>query len=131
MTTSNNLTLCQNNLLTEWAQNGRLFVNYTKERKGWEAGWTVLYMVYNVNSVTQSCYRTFNEFGVGVYEQVIAEDPSTLIDNFIYSFGDIYDSLRDVLILLAGNSRGQSNLPYEAGFGLGNALYLVISPTRP
>lgn len=29
MTTSNNLTLCQHNLLTGWAENGRLFKNYT------------------------------------------------------------------------------------------------------
>jgi hypothetical protein len=68
MTTSNNLTLCQQNLLTKWAENGRLFVNYTLEREGWEAGWTVLYMTYNINTVTQSCYRTFNEFGTGIVE---------------------------------------------------------------
>jgi len=88
-------------------------------------------MVYNVNSITQSCYRTFNEFGVGIYTTVSAQDPSTLINNFIYSFGDIYDSLRDVIILLSSNSRGYTNLPYEAGYGLGNAFYVFINPTPP
>ena len=85
-------------------------------------------MVYNVNSITQSCYRTFNEFGLGIYASVSSKDQSALINNFIYSFGDIYDSLRDAIILLTANARGYTNLPYEAGYGLGNAFYVFINP---
>jgi hypothetical protein len=48
--------------------------------------------------------------------------------NVIYSFGDIYDAVRDVIIFMASDSRGVYNMPYDAGYAIGTSIYLVIRP---
>jgi len=83
-------------------------------------------MIYNINSITQACFLTYEEVQNGVYKYSISIDPKTLIDNSIYQFGNIYDSIRDVYLYFTDDSRGVYNLPYDAGYGLGYAIYLVF-----
>lgn len=45
--------------------------------------------------------------------------PSAIIDNVVYNFGDIFDSVRDTILFVSSSSRGQYNIPYDAGYGIG------------
>jgi hypothetical protein len=91
-------------------------------------GWTILDMTYNIDPITQACYRTFEEFGLGLDKQAKLLYPDTVINNVVFQFGNIFDSVRDVLLFMVGDSRGEFNLPYDAGYGLGNAIHLVMLP---
>lgn len=62
------------------------------------------------------------------YGNLLLLDARTIIDNVIYQFGNIFDSVRDVILFFTDNSRGEFNLPYDAGYGLGNAMYLLLKP---
>ena len=48
--------------------------------------------------------------------------------NFVYNFGHIFDSFRDVWLFLTEDPRGQTTNVYDAGFSLGWASYLIITP---
>ena len=45
--------------------------------------------------------------------------PSAVIDNFVFNFGDIFDALRDTVLYFSTSSRGEYNVPYDAGYGVG------------
>lgn len=54
------------------------------------------------------------------------------MDNFVFNFGDIFDSIRDTILFFRSSSRGQFSVPYDAGYGLGYAVYEVMQPpTKP
>jgi hypothetical protein len=48
----------------------------------------------------------------------------------IFQFGNIFDALRDVLLFVNDDDRGEYDLPYDAGYGLGTATYLVLKPKK-
>jgi hypothetical protein len=104
-------------------------LNSTLELKLFDVGWAFLDAVYNIDSITESCYRAVKESGNGFYTMATQLDPRTVIENVIFNFGDMYDSMRDVVLFLSDNSRGEFHLPYDAGLGLGNAVYLVLEPS--
>ena len=56
--------------------------------------------------------------------------PKIAMDNFIYKFGDIFDAIRDVILFLTADDRGEYNLPSDAGYGLGTAIYLILNPSQ-
>jgi hypothetical protein len=120
--------ICQDRLVNKWDGNGIKMWNSTLEGHLFEAGWAALDAIYNVDPITQACYRSFKEFGIGFYANLLLLDPRTVIDNVVYQFGNIFDSLRDVMLFFTDDSRGEFNLPYDAGYGLGNALYLLLKP---
>ena len=118
--------MCQKKLVDNWGNNLPKLANYTKAWQGFKVGWVILDMLYSVDTITESCTRAGIEsgFGFDAYYQQLS--PKTVINNFIYRFGDIFDSLRDVILFLTDDNRGVYNLPYEAGYGLGTAVYYVI-----
>jgi len=106
-----------------------MILNYTFTGQFFKVIDSMLDMVYNIDPITQYCYRSFEEVGVSAYNNALLLDPSTLINNVIYQFGNIFDSVRDVVLFFTDNSRGVFNLPYDAGYGLGNAVFLVLRPS--
>ena len=123
-----NLTTCQKKVITTWGNNAKLALNYTKSKNLWKAGWALLYMMYNIDSVTNSCLRSFEECGLGLYKYGTLLTPDTIIHNVIFNFGDIYDAIRDVILFMQGDSRGMYNLPYDAGYGIGYSIFMVMDP---
>ena len=93
-----------------------------------KVGWNVLDMVYNIDPITITCYQSFKEVGVNFYSKILLLDPSTFINNVIFNFGDIFDSIRDVILFFTDDDRGDYNIPYDAGYGLGTAIHLVLKP---
>jgi hypothetical protein len=48
--------------------------------------------------------------------------------NGIYNFGHIFDALRDAYLFVREDPRGQVTNVYDAGFSVGWATYLIITP---
>ena len=48
--------------------------------------------------------------------------------NVVYNFGDIFDAGREFALFFMEDPRGTANSVYDAGFNLGTALYLLITP---
>ena len=95
-----------------------------------KAGWRFLDMLYNVDPITQACYTSFKEAGINFYGHLLLTSPRALLNNIIYNFGDIFDAFRDVILFVNDDPRGEYNVPYDAGFGLGTAIYLAIQPAK-
>ena len=124
------MTICQKKVIQKWGNNAKLIANYTKSKMYWNVGWALLDMTYNINPITQSCYRGFSECGLGLYGYAVELDPKTVINNIVFNFGDIFDAIRDVILFMTDDARGEFNLPYDAGYGIGTALYLVLKPVK-
>ena len=92
------------------------------------AGFTLLDMIYNTHNITVSCYTGFAEMGRGLSYYVTQLAPSIVMDNTVYNFGNIFDALRDVVLFLVSSPRGEFNLPYEAGYAAGAAIYQIMMP---
>ena len=102
--------------------------NNTLDGNYFKIGWAFLDMLYNVDPITQSCYRSFKEVGVSVYTNAEMLDPKTFIDNMTFSFGKIFDAIRDTILFFKQDQRGEYNVPYDAGYGLGTAVFLMFKP---
>ena len=87
-------------------------------------------MVYNIDPITNACYRSGEEIFYTSYAYVQTIDPKVIIDNTIYNFGDIFDAIRDTYLYFINDDRGVINLPYDAGLGIGTAIYLVFKPAQ-
>ena len=85
-------------------------------------------MIYNVDIITQACYRTSFEFGYGLYDYGNRLDIRTGIDNVIFQFGNVYDAVRDTILFFIDDDRGEFDLPCDAGRGIGTAIFLLIIP---
>lgn len=48
--------------------------------------------------------------------------------NFVYNFGHMFDSFRDVYLFLAEDPRGKIDNVSRAGYSLGQALFFFITP---
>ena len=48
--------------------------------------------------------------------------------NSIYNFGHIFDALRDAYLFVVQDPRGQVQNVYDAGYSLGWASYMLITP---
>jgi hypothetical protein len=126
--TTQNMTQCESILINKLDGNALKIANATVQLQFFKAGWAFLDMVYNVDPITQTCYRSVSEVVNGIIVNYNALEPRVIIDNFIYQFGKIYDSVRDVLLFFTTDDRGEINLPYDAGYGIGNAVYLIFKP---
>lgn len=126
--TTQNLTVCEQRIIKKWNDNALKIVNYTLAGDLFKVGWALLDMIYNIDPIAQSCYKGFSESAMGIYGYGTQLDPKTVMDNVIFSFGHIFDSLRDVVLFFTDDARGEFNLPYDAGYGLGTAIYLVMKP---
>ena len=126
--TTKNFTLCENRLITKVDQNAQKMWNYTLDGQLFKVGWSLLDMMYNVDPITQACYKGFKEVGASTYNNALLLTPRVFLDNIIFNFGNIFDSIRDVLLFFTDDDRGEYDLPYDAGYGLGNAVYLVFKP---
>jgi len=106
----------------------QLMWNYTLEFDFFDVGWRFLDILYNTDPITQSCYLSFKEVGSNIWGNIQLLDPRTFIDNIVFSFGKIFDSIRDVILFFTQDQRGEYHVPYDAGYGLGTALYLLFKP---
>lgn len=102
--------------------------NYTLDGLPFKVGWRFLDMLYNVDPITRACYSGFKEVGTNTYNNALLLTPRVFLDNVIFNFGNIFDSIRDVILFFTDDDRGEYDLPYDAGYGLGNAVYLVFKP---
>ncbi len=125
---TNNFTLCERRLITKVDGNLKLMWNYTLDGDFFYVGWTFLDMLYNTDPITQACYRSTKEVGVNVWSSIQLLDPRTFIDNVVFSFGKIFDSIRDMILFFTQDQRGEYHVPYDAGYGLGTAIYLLFRP---
>lgn len=48
------------------------------------------------------------------------------MENTIFNFGTIFDSIRDSILFLSSSDRGKFTIPYDAGYGIGNAIYFMF-----
>lgn len=48
--------------------------------------------------------------------------------NFVYNFGHIFDAYRDFYLFWISDPRGQLSNVYNAGYSIGYASYLMITP---
>jgi len=103
-------------------------VNRTREGDAFAVGWILLDMIYNIDNITVSCGIGIMETADGIQKLAALQYPSSVIDNFVFNFGDIFDALRNTILYLTHNPRGDYNVPYDAGFGVGHAIYEVIQP---
>ena len=108
--------------------NARMMWNQSVDGNLFNVGWRFLDMLYNVDSITQACYTSFKEAGINFYQNALYLTPRSFLDNFIFNFGDIFDALRDVSLFMKDDPRGEYDVPYDAGYGLGTAVFLIIKP---
>jgi len=125
---TNNFAVCERRLITKVDGNAKLMWNYTLDGDFFNFGWSFLDMLFNTDPITQACYRSFKEVGVNVWGNIQLLDPRTFIDNLVFSFGKIFDSIRDMILFFNHDQRGEYHVAYDAGFGLGNAVYLLFKP---
>jgi hypothetical protein len=85
-------------------------------------------MIYNIDTISHYCYFAFAEGGIGLEDYALQLYPSAVMNNFVYSFGDMYDAVRDSIILLFTPAQGETQIPFKAGLGVGYALYLAMRP---
>ena len=118
--------------MINWQNNLVLIYNYTAGNQPWLAGWSFLDIIYNVDTVSHYCYTAIQEGSLGIEDYGLQLYPSAIMNNLVYNFGDIFDSVRDSLIMLLSSPQGESDLVFKTGFGLGYALYLTMKPpTNP
>lgn len=79
-----NMTLCQNLLITEWDNNFWLAVNETMQLEFFPVGWALLDIMYNLDPITVACYTSFTEVVAGVTYNVNQLTPKMVLMNFIY-----------------------------------------------
>ena len=48
--------------------------------------------------------------------------------NFVYNFGHIFDAFRDFTLFMTDDPRGNITNVYNAGYSLGYASFLMITP---
>ena len=120
--------MCENTVMINWQDNVVLIYNYTAGNEPWLAGWSFLDIIYNVDTVSHFCYTAIEEGFIGIDGYVVQLYPSAVMNNVVYNFGDIFDSVRDSLIMLLSSPQGENNLVYKSGFGFGYAFYLTVKP---
>jgi len=126
--TTQNMTLCEKVVMINWQNNLVLIYNYTAGNEPWLAGWSLLDIIYNVDTVSRYCYTAIYEGALGLENYGLQLYPSAIMNNVVYNFGDIFDSVRDSLIMLLSNPQGEGDLVFKSGFGLGYALFLAMKP---
>jgi len=126
--TTQNMTVCQTKVETKWDAGATKLVNYTLDGHGFKVLETLLDMIYNLHNITISCYTGLSEMGYGLKNYALQLQPSTIMDNVVYNFGNIFDAFRDDVLFFTSNPRGEFNLPYEAGYAAGAAVYLIMQP---
>jgi hypothetical protein len=70
------------------------------EKEFWQVGWTILDMIYNIDTISKYCYIAMEEGGLGIEKYALQLYPSAVMNNVVYNFGDIFDSIRDSVIML-------------------------------
>lgn len=70
-----------------------------------------------------------SEMGRGLADYTSKLYPSVVMDNVVFNFGNIFDAFRDVVLFLSSSPRGELDLPYEAGYALGAAVYEIMKPS--
>ena len=103
-------------------------VNQTLDGDYISVGWTILDMIYNVNNITQSCGNGMQEVIQGLVSYYNSQYPSNVINNFIFNFGNIFDSVRNTVLFFMSDPRGDFTVPFQAGLGIGNAIYQILQP---
>jgi hypothetical protein len=126
--TTQNFTQCEVKVTEKWDLNFKRMVNQTRDGNVFDAGWTLLDMIYNVHNITSSCGTGVIETINGISYLAGLQYPSSVIDNVVFHFGDIFDALRNTMLYFDHNPRGDFNVPYDAGMGLGHAIYETIQP---
>ena len=117
------MTKCEATVVQKWDLGFGKLVNNTLDGNLFKAGWSLLDMIYNIHPITQSCYVGMKEgfFGLFNYGQTLY--PSAVMDNVVFNFGNIFDAFRDTMLFFTASSRGEFNLPFEAGFATGEAVW--------
>lgn len=124
-----NMTVCQEKTEQKWDVGFERLVNKTVEGKLFDAGFALLDMIYNTHNITVACYTGMNEMSLGLAGYTSELYPSVVMDNVVFNFGNIFDAFRDVILFLTSSPRGELDLPYEAGYALGAAVYEIMKPS--
>ena len=64
------------------------------------------------------------------YRKIVIEngyDLKIYLFNFVYNFGHMFDSLRDVYLFLAEDPRGRLESVSQAGYSLGQTVFFFIT----
>ena len=69
--------------------------------------------------------NTFQHFNKTFTEN---DSPKPYLLNFVYNFGVIFDSMREVILFFLEDPRGLANNVHDAGYNLGLSLYFLITP---
>lgn len=126
---SDHINLCKKKVIDKWEVNAYKIANYTLQGfQVFKIGWSILDMVYNVDSISDVCYKSGVEFVWGLYGYGDKLDLRTAVDNVIFDFGNIFDAFRDTVLFFMDDARGEYDIPYDAGRGIGTALYMVLRP---
>ena len=56
------------------------------------------------------------------------DNPKPYLLNFVYNFGVIFDSFREVVLFFMEDPRGLANNVHDAGYNFGLAIYFLITP---
>lgn len=124
-----NMTVCQEKTEQKWDLGLQRLVNKTLEADYFDAGFALLDMIYNTHNITVACYSGMSEMGRGLADYTSKLYPSVVMDNVVFNFGNIFDAFRDVILFLSSSPRGELDLPYEAGYALGAAVYEIMKPS--
>ena len=120
---TNNMTQCESKVVSKWDKGVTSLINNTLDGNLFKAGWNVLDMIYNVHPITLSCYTGMKEGFNGLITYGLTLYPSAVMDNVVFNFGNIFDAFRDTVLFFSASSRGEFNLPFEAGFATGEAIW--------
>jgi len=82
-------------------------------------------VLHDLHSTSEFCYSAINEH---LLELVLSKkyytDTENIINNVVYNFGSVFDSVRDTYVWFADGPDEEN--AYEAGFGFGHALFLSV-----
>jgi len=83
------------------------------------------YQVYNLNI---KCYAGAIESWILLVGYTgILSDPSFLGPNFLFNFGHMYDSVKDIIVFFNGSDTGgNAKSAFQVGFEIGELLYYVL-----
>ncbi len=127
---TNNITVCEDRVSNSWDHNAMKLVNVSKQGDLWEIGWLTFDMIYNLDPITYSCWSGYKEVVLGIEYYVSQLYVSAVMNNIVFNFGDMFDSIRNTILYFTYDARGDYKIPYDAGYGLGHAIYGALKPPK-
>jgi len=139
---NNETYICENLIQNDFTANAKQIGNMTgvmiETKDFFENIYNLFDTMLLVTKITQQlhpiafhCWSAGEHTYAHFYDIVLVQnglDPKNYIMNFVYNFGHIFDNLRNVVMYLVEDPRGQINSVHDAGYNLGLALHYFITP---